>query len=86
VIGILDTLAGVRAMKVMQKTLFGAFDVHDVKRIKQNFRKTYFAYYDWIREIVPPDRRPEYRLGQGWEPLCEFLWKEIPVVPFFQCQ
>jgi hypothetical protein len=63
VVSIADALAGARAMEVMQKTLFGAFDTHDVKGIKQNSRKTYFAYYDWFREIVPPGNRPEHRLG-----------------------
>jgi hypothetical protein len=69
-------------MKAMQKILLGAFDARDINGIKANARKKYFAYYDRIREVVPPERRLEYRLGQGWEPLCEFLGKEIPDVPF----
>lgn len=29
-----------------------------------------------------PDRLLEYELGTGWEPLCKFLGKPVPSVPF----
>lgn len=29
-----------------------------------------------------PDRLLEYKLGSGWEPLCKFLGKPVPDVPF----
>lgn len=35
-----------------------------------------------IRAIVPRDRLLECRLGDGWEPLCKFLGKPVPNVPF----
>ncbi len=28
---------------------------------------------------MPPERRLEYSLEQGWAPLCEFLGVEVPV-------
>jgi len=43
VVSIVDALAGAQAMKFMQKTLFGAFDTHDVKGIKQNSRNAFFC-------------------------------------------
>lgn len=39
-------------------------------------------YFDRVRKIVPPERRLEYNIGDGWEPLCAFLGKEVPNVPF----
>ena len=35
-----------------------------------------------MRNVTPPERLLEYRLGSGWEPLCTFLGKPIPDVPF----
>ena len=32
--------------------------------------------------MVPEDRLLEWRVGDGWEPLCKFLGKEIPDEPF----
>ncbi len=49
---------------------------------KANARAVYRAHYDAVRRVVPADRLLEYRLGSGWEPLCAFLGKEVPDVPF----
>jgi hypothetical protein len=78
----ISRITGLRAAKAMQKTLLGAFNARDLNGIKANAKSTYFAYYDRIRNIVPPERRLEYKLGQGWEPLCAFLGKDVPDVPF----
>ncbi|KAJ6537629.1 hypothetical protein B0H19DRAFT_1382382 [Mycena capillaripes] len=42
----------------------------------------YVAYYDEVRRMVPEERLLEYRVGEGWEPLCKFLGKPIPEEPF----
>ncbi|MFR9729748.1 sulfotransferase family protein [Saccharopolyspora sp. MS10] len=31
-----------------------------------------------VRAAVPADRLLEYQVGQGWEPLCEFLGVDVP--------
>lgn len=36
----------------------------------------------YLRDTVPPDLLLEYRIQQGWQPLCEFLGKEIPTCDF----
>jgi Sulfotransferase domain len=76
--GIIGAITGLRSVKAMQKTLLGAFDARDLDGIKRNARTFYFGYYERIREVVPEERRLEYRLGEGWEPLCEFLGREVP--------
>ena len=48
------------------------------KRAKQGYRE----HYANIRNLVPKEKRLEYKLGSGWEPLCEFLGKPVPDVPF----
>ena len=47
-------------------------------RSKEEYRK----HYALVRSLVPKDRLLEYKLGDGWEPLCDFLGKPVPNVPF----
>ena len=35
-----------------------------------------------VRDYVSPERLLEYKLGSGWEPICEFLSVPIPASPF----
>ncbi|KAJ7200834.1 P-loop containing nucleoside triphosphate hydrolase protein [Mycena pura] len=42
----------------------------------------YAARYDEVRRAVPKDRLLEYRVGEGWERLCGFLGKPVPVEAF----
>lgn len=35
-----------------------------------------------VREKVPAERLLVYEVGQGWEPLCEYLGVEVPEEPF----
>jgi hypothetical protein len=48
------------------------------KRAKQGYRE----HYAIVRDLVPKERLLEYKLGSGREPLCEFLGKPVPDVPF----
>lgn len=43
----------------------------------KNGKQKYRDYYDEVRALVPQDKLLEYRMGEGWGPLCEFL--EVPV-------
>jgi hypothetical protein len=35
-----------------------------------------------VRGLVPEERRLEWTVEDGWEPLCEFLGKPVPDEPF----
>ena len=35
-----------------------------------------------IKGLVPKDRLLEWYIEDGWEPLCKFLGKPVPDVPF----
>lgn len=37
---------------------------------------------DLVRRMVPSDQLLDYKLGDGWEPLCQFLDLPIPDAPF----
>ncbi|KAL2069257.1 hypothetical protein VTL71DRAFT_15595 [Oculimacula yallundae] len=47
-----------------------------------NAREMYREYYREVRRVAPKERLLEYKLGSGWEPLCEFLGKDVPDVEF----
>ncbi|KAI9728247.1 MAG: hypothetical protein M1834_007740 [Cirrosporium novae-zelandiae] len=47
-----------------------------------NAKATYLRHYSEIRAATPPDRLLDYKFSDGWEPLCKFLGKPIPDVPF----
>lgn len=40
------------------------------------------AWTDFVQATVPPDRLLVFDVRQGWEPLCEFLGKDVPANPF----
>ena len=49
---------------------------------KARSREEYQKYYALIRSLAPRDRLLEFKLDQGWEPLCKFLGKPVPNQPF----
>ncbi|KAJ6786534.1 hypothetical protein PWT90_08192 [Aphanocladium album] len=71
-----------RAVDAMIKVNYGLFHARNIDEIKANARTTYDEYYRNIREKIPAERRLEYKMGDGWEPLCAFLGKDVPDVPF----
>lgn len=75
-------LLGWRAVQAMRKIHYGFFRAKTRDEVIANARETYDRYYKQIREMVPPERRLEYKMGQGWEPLCTFLGVEVPDVDF----
>jgi hypothetical protein len=43
--------------------------------------KAFFhEYYSSCRESIPAERRMEFSVQEGWEPLCRYLGVEIPTV------
>lgn len=81
---IVSSITGNRARQCVEKLILGRFGVRNYREINKDVaRRFYFEYYDRIREVIPEERKLEYTLGSGWEPLCEFLGKEVPAgVPF----
>lgn len=45
-------------------------------------RTLYREHYEHVRRVCPKERLLNYRLEDGWDPLCDFLGKEKPGVPF----
>lgn len=45
-------------------------------------KQRFHEHYEEVRSLVPPERLLNYRIGEGWDPLCEFLEHKVPDMPF----
>jgi hypothetical protein len=61
---------------------FGQAKTPTVAGLQKRARQGYREHCANIRNLVSKEKRLEYKLGSGWEPLCEFLGKPVPDVPF----
>jgi hypothetical protein len=52
------------------------------EEMRSKAKPFYRNHYEHVRQITPKERLLEYKLGSGWEPLCAFLGKPVPDVPF----
>lgn len=59
----------------MLKKFWDTFFKGDFKKYG---KRVFNDYYAQVRSMVPPENLLEYRMGQGWEPLCEFLKVPVP--------
>lgn len=81
-IGLASFLMGRRGGHAMVKMVQGLFGSYTVEEFDINAKAVYDDYFKRINELVPPERKLVYQLGEGWEPLCEFLDKPVPSVEF----
>jgi hypothetical protein len=49
-----------------------------------NGKAVYREHYEAVRALVPRERLLEYRITEGWGPLCDFLGHEKPEMRFPQ--
>ncbi|KUL83143.1 hypothetical protein ZTR_10997 [Talaromyces verruculosus] len=45
---------------------------------EQTVKRVFQEHYDHVRSLVPKESLLEYRIEEGWEPLCEFLGEDVP--------
>ena len=67
-----------RPATVLEKMQNKWFRCHDQVSFEQNARQIYLEHYAKVRRLIPKERLLEYKLGSGWEPLCDFLNKPVP--------
>ena len=60
----------------------GWMDSQSKPEMRKKARQAYRDHYALVRSVTPQERLLEYKLGEGWAPLCTFLDKPIPDVPF----
>lgn len=49
---------------------------------KENGRRKFEEHYATVKQMVPKENLLEYRVQEGWGPLCQFLGKPIPKAAF----
>lgn len=49
-------------------------DAENIEKLKKGYKQ----HYERMRIIVPKERLLEWHPRDGWEPLCEFLGKDVP--------
>ncbi|KAL3419133.1 hypothetical protein PVAG01_09355 [Phlyctema vagabunda] len=50
--------------------------------IPKNGRRAFREHNELVAKVSPKERFLEYQVKDGWDPLCEFLEKDIPNIPF----
>ena len=78
IVNYIEPLVGSLIGPMSRKLIYGYFHASTLDEVRQNARGVYREHYRRIREAVPKERLLEYRLGEGWGPLCDFLGKEVP--------
>ena len=69
----------VRNMHTIARAYFRA---NTKEEYSANARSVYQKHYREIRRVTPKEKLLEFDLKQGWGPLCEFLERPVPEVPF----
>ncbi|KAF1940983.1 hypothetical protein EJ02DRAFT_405384 [Clathrospora elynae] len=82
VINVLGPLYGLNGGKTIRKIMLGFYGVHNANDMRRVAKDRYRQHYAEIRAAVPEQLLLNFRLEDGWKPLCEFLGKEVPDVPF----
>lgn len=77
-----EPLTGTIAGKTSFKYITGWIGSNKRQDIFDKAEEAYLRHNQLVRESVPADRLLDYQLKDGWRPLCEFLGKEVPDVPF----
>lgn len=79
-LALLDTFFLRRWLPMSRLVLYGMFQSDETFR--KRGKEIHAALHDEIREMVPKERLLEYRLADGWDPLCKFLGHDLPKIPF----
>ena len=60
----------------------GWWKVNSKEEMDNVSKDKYREHYALVRKVTPKERLLEYKLGDGWKPLCKFLGTEVPDCPF----
>jgi hypothetical protein len=54
------------------------------KYLEKDFMMDYYhKHQERVRQLVPKEQLLDnYHVGEGWQPLCDFLGFEVPDIPF----
>ncbi|PTB36557.1 hypothetical protein M441DRAFT_62031 [Trichoderma asperellum CBS 433.97] len=69
-----------RAFAQFGRAMSGLAFRYDHRREKDKAIAWYTGTYQRFRDEIPEQRRLEYRIEEGWGPLCEYLQVPVPMV------
>ncbi|CAM9092046.1 unnamed protein product [Ascophyllum nodosum] len=49
---------------------------------EEDAKADFIRHIEEIKAFVPTEKRLEFSVKEGWEPLCKFLGVPVPDVPF----
>jgi len=78
----LDQFLGYAGLCCPRKLRLGYFRATNGSDVLEMVILCYGEHYKRMRHLVPRERILNYELGLGWEPHCDFLEKEKPLVQF----
>lgn len=81
-INLAEPLIGYETGRGSRKAILGFFGAKTADEIRLNARTVYDRHYKMLQETVPTEKLLVYRMGEGWEPICEFLDKPVPDTEF----
>jgi len=82
ILNIVEPILGSRGTISIRKMLLGFFRAQNVDQIRESAKGRYLEHYETIRRIVPKQQLLNFKLTDGWGPLCAFLGKEVPDAGF----
>ena len=74
--------SGVYWHTTMWYGIAGWLRAKDIKGMRRNARDRYKEHFETVRKMARRENLLEYRLGDGWGPICEFLDCPVPSEPF----
>jgi hypothetical protein len=66
------------AASMYQPMLQKFFDTFFKGDFPNKGKEVFLNHYEEVRSLVPKERLLEYKVTDGWEPLCEFLGEPVP--------
>ncbi|TLD04411.1 uncharacterized protein PgNI_12140 [Pyricularia grisea] len=79
---LLGRMMGLRGHLTIRKVMLGFFEARNVREVRAHAKERYLRHIAEVKAAVAPERLLVFDLKDGWEPLCEFLGKDVPDVPF----
>ncbi|KAJ5314848.1 uncharacterized protein N7443_001732 [Penicillium atrosanguineum] len=67
---------------VHKSTFRGWLGIENPEDAKRVSKEKYLEHYALVRQLTPTDRLLEFQISDGWGPLCDFLGRPVPNVPF----
>jgi hypothetical protein len=64
--------------RVLWPCLFKASSYRDLRTGVADGKRIHSEHVAMIRKLVPPERLLEWKIEDGWAPLCKFLGKQVP--------